>query len=87
MTEELRTAILLMGVGMITVFIVLLCVVLIGNLLIRFVNRFVPLSETSTQQPSLIAKIAPAKIAAMTSAVEVFTKGKGKITNINKIKE
>ena len=86
MTEELRTAILLMGVGMLTVFIVLFCVVLIGNLLIRFVNHFVPLAETSTQPASLTSNIAPAKIAAITSAVEVFTKGKGKVTNINKIK-
>ena len=84
MTDELHTAFLLMGVGMITVFIVLLCVVLVGKLLISFVNRFVPLSETATNQP-LTSKIEPAKVVAITSAVEIFTKGKGKITNINKI--
>ncbi len=85
MTDELRTAFLLMGVGMITVFIVLLCVVVVGKLLIRFVIRFVPVLETATAQPSPTSKIEPAKLAAITSAVEVFTKGKGKITDINKI--
>lgn len=85
MTEELRMAFLLMGVGMITVFIVLLCVVIVGKLLISFVNRFVPLSKTGTKQPPLTSKIEPAKIAAITSAVEIFTKGKGIIANITKI--
>lgn len=85
MTEELRTAFLLMGVGMITVFIVLLCVVIVGKLLIRFVNRFVPALETANQPPAPTSKIAPAKVAAITSAVEIFTKGKGKITNITKM--
>lgn len=85
MTDELQTAFLLMGIGMITVFIVLLCVVIVGKLLIRFVNRFVPVSEISTKQPPLTSKIAPAKIAAITSAVEIFTKGKGTIKSINKI--
>ncbi|SMD36093.1 oxaloacetate decarboxylase, gamma subunit [Reichenbachiella faecimaris] len=86
MTDELRTAFLLMGVGMITVFIVLLCVVIIGTLLIRFVNRFVPLTEKSVYQSPDTSEISPVKIAAITSAVDIFTKGKGKITNINKIK-
>lgn len=86
MTDELRTAFLLMGVGMITVFIVLLCVVIVGKLLIRFVNRFVPLVDTTSETTSGISEIAPAKIAAITSAIEIFTKGRGQITRINKIK-
>ncbi|MEP2027024.1 MAG: OadG family transporter subunit [Reichenbachiella sp.] len=85
MTDELRTAFLLMGIGMITVFIVLLCVVIIGNLLIQFANRFVPLTEKSVQRSSNTSKIAPSKVAAITSAIEIFTKGRGKITKINKI--
>lgn len=86
MTEELRTAFLLMGVGMITVFIVLLCVVIVGKLLIRFVNQFVPMAEVAVDKQTGASEIAPSTIAAITSAVEVFTKGKGQITSINKIK-
>ncbi|MEO9805652.1 MAG: OadG family protein [Reichenbachiella sp.] len=86
MTDELRTAFLLMGVGMITVFIVLLCVVIVGKLLIRFVNHYVPMVEASADHTSKATEIAPTKIAAITSAIEIFTKGKGKVTSINKIK-
>lgn len=86
MTDELRTAFLLMGVGMITVFIVLLCVVIVGKLLVRFVDQFVRIVETPAQQSKEVSEIAPAKIAAISSAIEVFTKGKGQITNIKKIK-
>ena len=35
-------ALQLMGIGMITVFIILSLVVLIGNLIIRFVNKYLP---------------------------------------------
>ncbi|MFY0625405.1 MAG: OadG family protein [Reichenbachiella sp.] len=82
MSEELNTALMLMGIGMITVFFVLMCVVITGKILISFVNRFVPLTETAA--PSN-ANIPASKIAAITSAVEIFTKGKGKITNIKKL--
>lgn len=82
MSEELNTALMLMGIGMITVFFVLLCVVITGKILISFVNKFVPLTEVAS---SKTAEISSAKVAAITSAVEVFTKGKGTITNIKKL--
>lgn len=75
---------MLLGVGMITVFFVLLCVVLLGNLLIRFVNKYVPLMEP-IKAPQANAAISTIKIAAITSAIEVFTKGKGNITSIKKL--
>lgn len=87
MSEQLNTTFMLMGVGMITVFIVLLFVVIIGNVLIAFVNKYVPLVDQKVGASSDSNHISPIKIAAITSAVEVFTKGKGKIssiTNINK---
>ena len=81
MTEDLNTAVMLMGIGMITVFFVLFCVVVTGKILIGFINRFVPIAEPASSGSS---EISPQKIAAITSAVEIFTKGKGKITNIKK---
>jgi oxaloacetate decarboxylase gamma subunit len=74
MESELSTALSLMLIGMITVFVVLMLVVFTGNLLIRFINRFASDED----------KIAPAKVAAITAAVEAFTHGKGTITKIEK---
>ncbi|MGL1886503.1 MAG: OadG family protein [Reichenbachiella sp.] len=85
MSEEINTAFLLMGVGMITVFIVLLCVVVLGNILINFVNKFVPAPSSPTAKQASPAEIPASKIAAITSAIEVFTKGKGQITSIKKL--
>ncbi len=83
MTEDLNTAVMLLGIGMITVFFVLFCVVVTGKVLIAFVNRFVPVTAQEVPKPEG-SNISPQKIAAITSAVEIFTKGKGKITNIKK---
>ncbi len=74
MDGELSTALSLLAIGMITVFIVLLLVVITGNLLIRVVNRFF---QNGNQ-------LSTAKIAAISGAVEVFTEGRGKITKIEK---
>ena len=82
MSEDLNTAVMLLGIGMITVFFVLFCVVVTGKVLIALVNRYVPVAVKTT--PSRGTDIPPQKIAAITSAVEIFTKGKGKITNIKK---
>ena len=83
MSGEIGTALMLMGVGMITVFIVLLLVVLVGNSLIVLVNRYVPeaIQRSSDSTPNISAE----KIAAITAAVDIQTKGRGKITAIERI--
>lgn len=40
--ENLQTALMLLGIGMITVFVVLLCVVLVGKIIIIYVNKYHP---------------------------------------------
>ena len=65
---------------MITVFVILSLVVVLGKILILTVNKFFP-EETVSQAPSLSAK----KIAAITATVEFLTGGKGKITGIRKL--
>ncbi|MEL6559959.1 MAG: oxaloacetate decarboxylase [Bacteroidota bacterium] len=81
MTDTIESALSLLLIGMITVFLVLLLVVVIGNLLIRITNRFsVEPSETITQE------IDHRKIAAITAAVEIVTEGKVRIDKIEKVK-
>ncbi|MEQ9231079.1 MAG: hypothetical protein RIF46_10385 [Cyclobacteriaceae bacterium] len=75
MTPEISSALTLLAIGMITVFVVLLLVVITGNILIRLVNRFVPESKDGISDKTL---------AVLTAAVESVTGGKGKITKIEK---
>jgi len=86
MDESINTALTLLGVGMITVFIVLLCVVIAGNLLISFVNKFQPISVEKPKSKKASNEINTSTVAAINAAVEIFTKGKGTITSISKIK-
>lgn len=93
MTEELNTALVVLGVGMITVIIILGLVVMTGDILIRIVNRFSP--ETAIKSPlnnpdlhppsDISAEKNNAGIAAIVAAVDIITGGKGKANKIEKI--
>ncbi|MEM1135735.1 MAG: OadG family protein [Bacteroidota bacterium] len=81
------TALMLLLVGMITVFFVLFMVVILGKLLIRLVNAFH--KEAPTHKKDSLATInqalPPNKLAAIVTTVEVVTQGKGNIKSIDKI--
>lgn len=87
MTEEIQIGLTIMTVGMITVFAILGLVVLGGKLMIILINKFaaevsVPVSITPKKATQQIEKT---KISVLTSVVETVTKGKGKITKIEKL--
>ncbi|MEZ4829024.1 MAG: OadG family protein [Bacteroidia bacterium] len=87
MSENFQTAIVLLIVGMITIFVVLSLVVLSGNALIRLVNRYFP--EHSPPKPAFPQSVSSPPItsntlAAIVAAVDIHTGGKGKITSIEK---
>jgi oxaloacetate decarboxylase (Na+ extruding) subunit gamma len=93
MSQNLNLALELLGIGMVTVFVVLLLVVFIGNSIILFVNRFMP-DEEKVVSPSTLQTTTSAltqtniernKTAAIVSVVQIVTKGKGKIVKIEKI--
>jgi len=83
MGENFELAIELLGVGMVTVFIILLLVVLVGNLIIAFVNRFFPESIVAKSKPDSIG-ISASKTAAIVAAVNIVTSGQGRVVNIEK---
>lgn len=68
--------------GMGTVFFILIMVVLLGNVIIRITNKYVPVIEIKVVSESKPSEINPAKIAAIVSAVELVTGGKGKVSSI-----
>lgn len=85
--NDMGIALELLGVGMVTVFLILSLVVILGNLIIRFVNRFIPeIQKVSAQiSDSAKAEIHPNKMAAIVSAVNKVTKGTGRVTRVKKI--
>lgn len=85
--ENLNIALLLMVVGMATVFAILLIVIYLGKGLIALVNKYVP--EESVPVKSAGAN-APAPIpanimAAIAAAVSVVTHDKGKVSKVEKL--
>jgi len=84
METTLSNAFLLLGIGMITVFVVLSIVVLCGSLLITIINKYAP---DPVKESKLITPLVSNKeIAVITAVVDHVTKGKGKIDFIEKIK-
>lgn len=84
--ENLETALLLMVVGMATVFAILLIVIYLGKLLISLVNKYAPEEQLPAKQGTQSPVPIPENIvAAITAAVNVVTQGKGKVAKIEKI--
>ena len=88
MEANLTQALMLMTVGMFTVFVALGLVIAVGNVLIRFVNKYVP--EDEKPEPKAVASatsvaISPDIMAAVDLAVAKITNNKGKVEKIEKI--
>ena len=73
----------LLVVGLGTVFCALLLIIGMGNLLISVINRFFPEEEPKAQATAVA--VAPNIKAAIESAVNTITSGKGKVESIEKI--
>lgn len=84
--ENLETALLLMAVGMTTVFAILLIVIYLGKLLIYLVNKYAPEEVIPVKKTSGPAPIPANILAAITAAVNVVTSNKAKIVKVEKQK-
>ncbi len=84
MNETLSRALVLLVVGIITVFLILWLLIIIGNLLIRFTNRYLPLPEAVVKSADDISSVPGRTVAAIVAAVDVVTGGKGKVEKIEK---
>lgn len=87
MAESLQTGLLLLVVGMITVFVVLSIVVMTGKVLIFSMNRVH--KEPQTQSPKARTdhdrKLSPGKLAAIAIATQLMTEGAGRIKSVQRI--
>ncbi len=83
--SNIETALQLMGIGMVTVFIILILVVLLGNAIILIVNRIMPQVEVlKPTSGNASSGIGANKVAAIVAAVKQVTNGKGNVVNIEK---
>ena len=90
--ENIELGLLLMVVGMATVFAILLIIIYLSDGLIALVNKYAP-EEVITKKSVTPARtrVAPAgglsgqETAAIVSAVSTLTHGQGKVIKIEKI--
>ena len=83
--ENIGLGLMLMVIGMCTVFIILLIVIWGSTLLIKLVNRVAP--EEAPKKP-VATPSSPANAAAMDAikaAVDILTAGKGQVIKIEKL--
>lgn len=84
--ENLNTALMLMVVGMATVFAILLIVIYLGKGLIALVNKYAPEEAVPAKAAASSPAAIPGNIlAAISAAVTVVTQGKGKVSKVEKI--
>ena len=75
--ENIEFALMLMAVGMTSVFVILLIVIYLGKGLIAIVNKFAP-EEAPKKKVSAVAPTADAgAMDAIKAAVDILTAGKG----------
>ena len=82
--QPLNEALSIMAVGMITVFFILFLIILIGNLIIRFSNKYLP-EDTTVDKTKKAVNSSANTLKAIEAAIDVITKGRGKVTNIKKL--
>lgn len=77
----------LLAIGMTTVFITLIIVVVVGNLIIKFANKYIPapvVQKVTKAKQAVSSAISSNTLAAIVTAVDMVTNGKGKVVNVEK---
>lgn len=86
--ENLNLGLMLLVVGMVSVFVILLIVIGLSNLLITVVNKVAPeevVVKKNASSQAAPAVIDPNTMAAIKGAVNIVTGGKGKVMKVEKI--
>ena len=81
--ENIGTGLILMVVGMATVFLIHLIVIYLSQLLIKIVNKVAP-EEVVQKKPAVVPNKDNGEMDAIKAAVDILTAGKGKVIKIEK---
>ncbi len=82
--ENIVLGLLLIVVGMATVFLILLIVIYLGKYLIILVNKYAP-EEFVQKVPSVNPTKDTGAVDAIKSAVDILTAGKGQVIKVEKL--
>lgn len=86
MESNISNALVLLAIGMITVFLILALVVISGNILIKLVNKYTPEPTKKFLRNDRSATVtAPETLAVIATAVKTVTAGHGKVESIQKV--
>lgn len=85
MESTISNALILLAIGMITVFLILALVAISGNLLIKIVNKYAPEPTKKLIRASRPNGTAPEIVVAIAAVVETVTAGHGKVEHIQKV--
>ena len=86
MESNISNALVLLAIGMITVFLILTLVVISGNILIKLVNKYTPEPTKKFLRKDRSATVtAPETLAVIATAVKTVTAGHGKVESIQKV--
>lgn len=83
--ENIGQALMLMVVGMATVFVILLIVIYLGKFLIAMVNKFAPAEEVKKKAVTVAPTADAGAMDAIKAAVDILTAGKGQVVKIEKL--
>ncbi len=83
--DSLMEALKLMGIGMVTVFAVLIFIIYIGNLLVFLVNKFAAAEEKPLKTTGASNAVDANVVLAINLAINKLTNGKKKADKIEKI--
>ena len=84
--ENIGVGLLLMVVGMCTVFLILLIVIWISQFLISVLNKIPPEEEAKKKPVTSGPSTDAGAMDAIKAAVEILTAGKGQVIKIEKLK-
>ena len=82
--ENIGVGLMLMVVGMATVFVILLIVIYLSKYLITVVNKVAP-EETPKKAPAVAPTADTGAMDAIKAAVEILTACKGQVIKIEKL--
>lgn len=83
--ENLDIALMLMVVGMTSVFVILLIVINLSRGLIWVVNKVAPEDEPKKKTVSAVPTPDAATLDAIKAAVDILTAGKGQVVKVEKL--
>ena len=83
--ENIQEALVLLVIGMVTVFVILLCVIGLGKLLIALVNKFAPEEVVKKAAASPVGAIDQRTREVIAAVVGQLTGGKGQVSHIEKV--